>query len=858
MKKLIGMMLLVGSSACLAQSKSEMPLPPVVFRPTAVRADEKPVVVETEAKIAADNGLFRRVETTITFTNPNGRAFEGELEFPVPEGATVCGYRLEVDGSMVPGVVVAKEEARVAFENEKRKGVDPGIVEHVKGRVWKTRIYPLMPGVPRKARVDYIVADEKPAAFACEKFGDEIFTASPQMTKAETKAERLRGAKAARIYWDASMSRQGKVAADRNLLECLPEAGKFTLVVFRNVIEEPREFGSRADLLKAVDALAYDGGTCLEEVRCKAEAVKGAEVFIFSDEYAEPKPRAVRVRKLAADEKPPAEPKEGSLLATAWAAQRVEDLGESAEAHREELVEIGRKYGVASPVTSLIVLESLDQYKTYKIEPPKCMGFYEEWKKWRAAEDDPIAAERAKAEHRQELLRYWEERVKWWKDPIPPKATPKSGLFDGVAAASREEPARQRDGVVMSALRSVGRAVRSVVSPSRNEMVCRASADVTGQASAERSMAAEARSSSASFAAAVEEDEERARPAERLGESKSAQQSGRAAAQATVTIAAWNPETPYLKAMDAAGKGGAYGEYLKQREVHGTSPAFYLDCSGWFFKAKETMLAIRILSNLSEMKLEDVGLWRTMGWRLREAGAYDEAVKVFRHVLKMRGEEPQSKRDLALVLTERGKDAWDTDRQKFHNDIMEAIGLLRSAAFEPSARRSGRRGNDLQTSVLALEELNGLGMWWESKRIRSPFPWRFDDGDAVFRRGLPLDLRIMLSWDTDETDVDLHVLEPDGEEAYYGHRRTSTGGFVSEDVTTGYGPEEYLRKEAPKGVYKILAHYYASHRQALTGAAVVTATVYTNWGRTDEKRQVLSFRLDKPKDKCSIGEIKVD
>ena len=80
--------------------------PEPIFHPSVIKADEKPVVVETSVKIAEDNGLFRRVETTIVFTNPNGRAFEGELEFPVPDGATVCGYQLEVNGSMVPGVVV--------------------------------------------------------------------------------------------------------------------------------------------------------------------------------------------------------------------------------------------------------------------------------------------------------------------------------------------------------------------------------------------------------------------------------------------------------------------------------------------------------------------------------------------------------------------------------------------------------------------------------------------------------------------------------------------------------------------------------------------------------------------------------
>ena len=835
MKKLIGMMLAVGASACLAQEKVALPRPPVVFRPAVVRTDEKPVVVETEAKIAEGNGLFRRVETTITFTNPNGRVFEGELEFPVPEGATVCGYQLEVNGSMVPGVVVAKEEARVAFENEKRKGVDPGIVEQVKGNVWKTRIYPLMPGVPRKARVDYIVADEKPAAFACEKFGDEIFTASPQMAKVETRAERLRKSERAVIYWDASMSRQGKVAADRNLLECLPEAGKFTLVVFRNVIEEPKEFGSRVDLLKAIDELVYDGGTCLEEVLAHKVKVRGEGErwrFVFSDEYKEPKPRAVRVSKInkEAEAVLSCKPTDGTLLATAWAAQRVEDLAENAEAHKEELIEIGRKYGVASPVTSLIVLERLDQYKTYRIEPPKCMSFYEEWKKWRAAEDDPIAAEKAKADHRQALLRYWEERVKWWKDPVPPKATPKSGLF---GEARRLE----------SSSRVTAQA--SVAPPSESRAVIRSAVRMRSMSGSRSSVRAE-RKAKAAFA-----------PAAKMAEAECEEQEPSDAPQATVQIAAWDPKTPYLKAIGDAAHGYAYAEYLKQREVYGASPAFYLDCAGWFFKAKETVLAIRILSNLSEMKLEDAGLWRTMGWRLREAGAYDEAVKVFRHVLKMRGEEPQSRRDLALVLTEKAKgDFCNSSPNACRLSLEEAARLLHEAAFVPTARRSGRWGNDMQTSVFALEELNGLVSWIETQDWQDGAKPSVPAMDAAFRRDLPLDLRIVMSWDTDETDVDLHVLEPDGEEAYYGHRRTSTGGFVSEDVTTGYGPEEYLRKDAAKGVYKILAHYFASHRQALTGAAVVTATVYTNWGRKDEKRQILSFRLDKPKDKCLIGEIK--
>ena len=810
--------------------RPEPPLPPPVFRPALERAGEHPVKVECTREIVEDNGLLRKVSASIVFTNPNQRVFEGEPELPLPDRAAVCGYALEVNGTMVSGVVVGKDEARIAFENEKRHGVDPGIVEHVKGNVWRTRIYPLMPGVPRKAQIDYVVENDVAAADATapvvERDGEDVFLGEIAQGGGESRAERLRKASRATICWDASMSRLGKVQADRNLLECLPEEGEFKLVVFRNVIEPAVEFKSRKDLLAAIDLLVYDGGTVpIEEVeRIKSDS----PVFLFTDEKdcdAESS-RRVRIRRLSAAEVAALKsaPKEGRLLATAWAANFIADHAADAENRREEFVQLGRRYGVASPVTSLIVLERLDQYLRYKIEPPKSMSR-------RAAEDDPIAAAKAKSAHLSWLLNYWEERVKWWKDPIPPKATPKSGVFDGVAAEAEDgEDAVAGSFDIVAASANIGDAqgAESVMRSVHREESSRPVA--ARSLGASRSM----RLSGGGFGG--------------YAESKSASPEVQSGPVASVKIAAWDPKTPYLKAIGAAEPDARYAEYLKQREEHGRAPSFYFDCAGWFFKAKEKALAVRILSNLSEMKLGDVALLRTMGWRLREAKCYDESIAVFRRVLSMRGEEPQSKRDLALVLTEHGKATKDAAM------LVEAMKLLHSAAFEPSARRSGRRGNDFQTSVLALEELNGLIAWCEANGVKAEPP----PMDAAYRRDLPLAMRIVMSWDVDETDIDLHVLEPGGEEAFYGHRRTSSGGLVSEDVTTGYGPEEYLRKTSEKGVYKVMANYFASHKQALVGAATVTASVYTGWGTKDEKMEILSFRLDKPRDRHLVGEVKVD
>ncbi len=56
----------------------------------------------------------------------------------------------------------------------------------------------------------------------------------------------------------------------------------------------------------------------------------------------------------------------------------------------------------------------------------------------------------------------------------------------------------------------------------------------------------------------------------------------------------------------------------------------------------------------------------------------------------------------------------------------------------------------------------------------------------------------MITWNTDTTDVDLHVIEPSGEECFYRHRNTRrSGGRLTQDVTQGYGPEMYVLPARP-------------------------------------------------------------
>ncbi len=101
------------------------------------------------------DGYVAQTTMTLTFSNDTDRVLEGELSFPLPEGTSVSGYGLDINGQMVDAVAVEKQKARISFETEVRKGIDPGLVEHTVGNNFKTRIYPIPAKGTRTIKVQY-------------------------------------------------------------------------------------------------------------------------------------------------------------------------------------------------------------------------------------------------------------------------------------------------------------------------------------------------------------------------------------------------------------------------------------------------------------------------------------------------------------------------------------------------------------------------------------------------------------------------------------------------------------------------------------------------------------------------------
>ena len=182
---------------------------------------------------------------------------------------------------------------------------------------------------------------------------------------------------------------------------------------------------------------------------------------------------------------------------------------------------------------------------------------------------------------------------------------------------------------------------------------------------------------------------------------------------------------------------------------------------------------------------------------------------VFRQVLRLGEEEPQSFRDLGLALEASGQ-------------YQPALDALNEVVVRPwDSRFDG-------ISLIALDELNTLAA---RERV---------DARAVdprLRRALPLDLRVVLSWDSDNSDMDLWVTDPNGERAYYGNRLTYQGGQMSQDFTGGYGPEQFSLRDAKPGKYKVEANFFGSREQLVTGATTLSLRLSTHWGTGKQRDQ---------------------
>lgn len=512
---------------------------------------------------------------------------------------------------------------------------------------------------------------------------------------------------------------------------------------------------------------------------------------------------------------------EFDLLRRIWAEKQIAQL-EREGAEQKQIDAVGREYSIVTEGNSLIVLETVEDYVRYRITPPEELA-----KEYYAILNSQAEEKKErKKEILEDLIEQSNEQAEWWKTvyPLKDRKTKNKKQLNVVADETTDNLAEIKDEVIASAevakmevsvpqaevqaqarrisMRGISSVSEDTDSAELNEVVVRGYAPVM-----KRSL-----TGSVSIIATNDVRVENT-------------------PMANIELNAYNPDTPYLKVMEYTEYAKAVETYYKLKKEYGNTPSFYVDVADYFFKKGNREQAILVVSNLVELGLDDPQLLRVLGYKLSRYNAKKEAVQVFQKIAVIRPEEPQSFRDLGLALAD------DTQYNEAVKNLYKVI----------TEDWNDDRFEDVK--LITLNDLNSIIA--RNKNVKTSYI------DKRLLKREPVDVRVVLSWDTDNCDMDLWVTDPKDEKCYYQNTLTYLGGKISRDVTQGYGPEEFMLKKAENGKYKVQVDYFGTHSQKQLMPVSLRITFYTHFGTPQQKQEETTVRLSNAKEVIEVGAFQV-
>jgi tetratricopeptide (TPR) repeat protein len=256
--------------------------------------------------------------------------------------------------------------------------------------------------------------------------------------------------------------------------------------------------------------------------------------------------------------------------------------------------------------------------------------------------------------------------------------------------------------------------------------------------------------------------------------------------------------------------------YMKLREEHKDDPTFYVDVFDRF-KKFDPDFAMGVLNSFVGVKSDDPELLKVLAYKLEEQNKSMDALKIYRRLLKLLPNEPQSYRDLALILESTGSDD-------------EAVRLLFSI--------TQRAGLDKNYKTIVENDITRILS--TSEQARETYKLKQASLKNVTR-----DMRVVINWNRGDVDLDLKVIDPNLEIATPDNPRTRSGGKLLSNNQTGFGPEIFDLEKLQTGSYYLKVGYPLEEGEILNvdGPTYVKLTIYRNYGRANQTKEVQLVRI---------------
>lgn len=504
------------------------------------------------------------------------------------------------------------------------------------------------------------------------------------------------------------------------------------------------------------------------------------------------------------------------LAAHLWARYRLQNLEANPEGFRGEIRRIGQQFSIPTSETSLIVLEMASDYARYNITPPEELRKEVE----QLQVQSELGISKQKQNKLESIVRQFQGKVTWWETDFSEKIL----AYKKTLAAAKVRIEEQRNAQSEVSARAVNEAPRIEYAPAP-----------TPARPSEPPRMPIAMVAAPSERAAVMSSVTVTGSSIRATDSREVTATVSANKQLSINMKKWTSDAAYIRRMKEADKANLYSIYLDEKPSYTNSSAFFLDAADMLFEKGERALALRVLSNLAEMELENRAVLRILGYRLLEANAADIALPIFEKITHIAQEEPQSFRDYGLAL------AANKQYQAAIDNLYQVV-------------QGQWNGRFVDIESISLAEMNAIIVQAQTQGI----DLNLSAIDKRLLKNLPLDIRVVMTWDADNSDMDLWVSDPLGEKCYFGHNATAQGGRMTRDATQGYGPEEFSLRKALPGKYKIETNFYGNRQQIIAGATTLQVKLILHFGTPKAQEKILTLRLQEAGSTVFVGEFDVE
>jgi len=509
-----------------------------------------------------------------------------------------------------------------------------------------------------------------------------------------------------------------------------------------------------------------------------------------------------------------------------WASQEVARLSDT-PADREKMQRLSERFQVASPTMAFLVLERPDQYISAEIEPPE--GFSQEWLSSyeTAKRAHEIGLKTVRDDRLEFIVERWEETKQWWNSQFDQDAVMRQQeQSTGQGRARSEDSEQASDAAAQAAAVEVDSlappppppAPPPPAPPPPSTTASEAPSEMYGIAGGDEDTIVV----TGSRVPTTYQDTPVA-----VSAISAEELSPQARNVVQVNIADVLNKRPYFDALNEADPAQWLETLAAQEAEYGSAPGFYFDVAEWFRLKGETDLSRQLLLSALDLPASDDETLLIVAFRLERDGDFDTAIELLEALNARIDYRTQPKRILALTLAARARQSTGEARK---NDLEQAFELLSEVVLSPTDGRY----EGIET--VALMELNSLiplidasgGSWSLDERLIGT---------------LDADVRVVVEWTSADADLDLHVLEPSMENVYYGNQRSQLGGKLSNDMTSGYGPEEYVMRSAFAGDYLVSVHGFSGDRINPNGPGRAMVRLIRDFARADHSEQLIDAEV---------------